>query len=167
MKKLFAVILAIVLVIALAACGQDKPEEVAASTTPAGDTYVINGEEQTIYPCYAIEENYVTDMVSMGYLEFEIYQPDEITPKMLHDRAEHHRVIVERLIGIVTSKDGDGKILNTSDTEHDYISYKDISLNYNVGTVMLTYLLYNPDTSYEDDILERYDYILDDRFEER
>ena len=121
MKKLFAVILAIVLVIALAACGQDKPEEVAVSTTPAGDTYVINGEEQTIYPYYAIEENYVTDMVNMGYLEFEIYN-----------------IYVPKTYPV-----------------------------YNVGTVMLTYLLYNPDTSYEDDILERYDYILDDRFEER
>ena len=31
---------------------------------------------------------------------------------------------------------------------------------------MITYLMYNPETDYEDDIIERYDYVLDRNFED-
>ena len=76
--------------------------------------------------------------------------------------------IVERAIGIVTNRErqGDGKILNTDDDYYNYISYRNVDFNTCDGTIVLTYLIYNPDTSYTDDIIERYDFCLDRNFED-
>lgn len=163
MKKLFAVILAIVLVFALAACGTSSPAE--EPTESIYNVYTINGKPQSVQSYFPIEDAFVAEIVSLGYINFDIYEPDEITNDMMTNRTKSKRLIVERIIGIVTSAEGDGQILNTSDSEHDYISYKNVDLDYKMGTVMITYCLYNPDTNYEDDILERYDYVLDREYE--
>ena len=61
---------------------------------------------------------------------------------------------------------GDGRILNTDNERYNYISYNGCDLEYTTGTIIVTYLMYNPNTNYEDDIIERYDYILDKNFED-
>lgn len=60
---------------------------------------------------------------------------------------------------------GDGRILNTEDTQYNYISYSGVD-DTRDGTIILTYLLYNPGTDYEDDIMERFDFILDRSYED-
>lgn len=49
---------------------------------------------------------------------------------------------------------------------YDYISYNGIDFQTYDGTIILTYLVYNPNTTYTDDIIERYDFCLDREFED-
>ena len=172
MKKIIAIIITFAIVLTLAACGQAKPaeekptESAGVTATKSNLTFAFNGAEHTVQSYYPIEDNYVMEMVGNGYINFDIYDAKKVTADMLANRAEYHRIIVERVIGIVTNKErkGDGQILNTDDG-YNYISYRDTDLDYATGTIMITYLMYNPDTNYEDDIIERYDYILDRNYE--
>lgn len=107
-----------------------------------------------------IEENFVLDINE----PYHIYDPDELTTEILEHRTEHNELIIERLIGR-SARNGDGVILNTSDS-HNYISYKHTGLPYIDGTILLTYCIYNPDSNDTDDIIERFDFILDREHED-
>lgn len=48
-----------------------------------------------------------------------------------------------------------------SDAEALVKDYNDAIQNGKYGTVFLSYMVYNPDNNYIDDIMERYDFILD------
>ena len=45
-------------------------------------------------------------------------------------------------------------------------SYNNVDFQTYDGTIILTYLVYNPNTTYTDDIIERYDFCLDREFED-
>ena len=85
---------------------------------------------------------------------------DEISLDFLENRSGE--VIVERCYGMAVNKNGDGKVLNAYDEDYDYISYRRCLENEQIreGTLMVTYLIYNPDTTYCDDIIERYDCVV-------
>jgi hypothetical protein len=71
------------------------------------------------------------------------------------------RVFVERIIGKVKDNNGNGKVLNLpkdDNGKYDYISYANV--NANKGDIVVTYLLYNPETNGDDDIIARWDYII-------
>lgn len=87
----------------------------------------------------------------------EIIDSSDLSLKKLENRKG--KIIIEKCIGVVDSSNGDGKILNCADSDC-YISYKDVE-NYQKGDIILTYFVYNPDTNYTDDILQRFDYIID------
>lgn len=110
-----------------------------------------------------------TEKPEKGTLEFyqqlvedleiiEIYDSSELTLEMLQNKDR--KIIIEKCIGVVENSDGDGKILNPCDSDYDYISYKSVE-DFQVGDTILTYFIYNPDTNFTDDILERFDYIID------
>ena len=44
--------------------------------------------------------------------------------------------------------------------DYYYISYRSVE-DFQEGDTILTYFIYNPDTNYTDDILERFDYVID------
>lgn len=88
----------------------------------------------------------------------EVYDSADLTLEDLQNR--NGKIIIEKCIGEVVSGEKDGKILNYEDPDHYYISYRSVE-DCKVGDVILTYFIYNPDTDYEDDILERFDYIID------
>ena len=69
-------------------------------------------------------------------------------------------VFVERIIGKVKDNNGNGKVLNLApdNKEYDYISYAKVKAN--KGDIVVTYLLYNPESNGEDDIIARWDYII-------
>lgn len=90
------------------------------------------------------------------YDEYEFYEISELNSDILQHR--NGKVIVERCVGVVISDDKDGEILNTTDTTHNYVSYSGVK-GAKKGNKIVTYFVYNPKTNYEDDILERYDYI--------
>ena len=69
-------------------------------------------------------------------------------------------IIVEKTIGKVTTSRGDGTIINCSNPEKDYISYASSNISYEIGDEVLTYFIYNPDNNIEDDIIFRFDYII-------
>ena len=164
MKKIICMVITIIMVISLAGCGakgtaENQPintqkmntEQMAAKPVDELHTYTINGERQKVTPYYPIEDNYVSN----------------VTGEMLTNRTESDKIIVERVIAIITNKEreGDAKVLNTNG-DYAYISYYGTDLDYTTGTIMITYLMYNPETDYEDDIIERYDYVLDRNFED-
>lgn len=93
----------------------------------------------------------------------EIYDSSELTLEMLQNKDR--KIIIEKCIGVVENSDGDGKILNPCDSDYDYISYKSVE-DFQVGDTILTYFIYNPDTNFTDDILERFDYIIDHKQED-
>lgn len=89
----------------------------------------------------------------------QVYEPDELTADTLEHR--NGKIIIEKIIGEVTNKEtGDGKILNTDNKKYNYINYSGVE-NISDGTVILTYCIYNPDSNEPDDIIARYNYILD------
>lgn len=79
----------------------------------------------------------------------------------MENRTNLDGVVVEKMIGMVMNENnGNGIILNTKDTEHNYISYNNMDFETHEGTIILTYYVYNPETNYLDDVLERYDFVL-------
>lgn len=96
------------------------------------------------------------------YAEFlnlvEIHNTNELTTEDLINR--NGKLIIERCVGVVEDAEtGAGRVLY-GDPEYDYISYASVKGIRN-GNIICTYFIYNPDTNYEDDILMRFDYIID------
>ena len=90
--------------------------------------------------------------------KLEIIDTADIDMDYLRNRDG--RLIIEECIGVMTSEKGDGEVLNCAHADYNYISYRDVP-NAKVGDVILTYFIFNPATNYEDDIMCRYDYIID------
>lgn len=98
-----------------------------------------------------------------------VYETDELKQHLdeLYTRSETGLIIIEVIIGVCLDWEGNGQILNTEDKYYNYIHY-DTSVPTETGkqivpgSVVLTHCLYNPDTNGEDDVLIRFDDILDD-----
>ena len=91
---------------------------------------------------------------------FVFLNSKDITEEMLIERVGSGVVLVERALGVVIDKDGSGMLVNC-DPIYNYISYSNIGFNPSISDMVLTYLVYNPDTTYTDDIIERYDFPFD------
>lgn len=89
-----------------------------------------------------------------------IYESYEVTSEVLENRIENKELVIERCIGIVTSENGDGKILNTDDDYYNYISYRGCFKELPIGTLIKTYVVYSPFNNYVDDIILRDDIII-------
>lgn len=83
---------------------------------------------------------------------------DELTEEMLCSRAGRDILLVEVNTGVVLNEDGDGMLLN-ADPEYNYISYAGLGLE--PSSTVVTYCVYDPNTNYDDDIIERYDFSTD------
>lgn len=138
--------------------------DVQAAEEKSINCYVINGSEKIVNDYTALEENFTLDIED----KYKIYNPDELTEEILINRTKNDTLIIERIIGVVTNKNrkGDGKILNTTDEYYNYINYSNADLPITDGTILLTYCIYNPDSDYTDDIVDRFDFILDRNFED-
>lgn len=88
----------------------------------------------------------------------EICDSADLTIEDLQNR--NGKLIIEKCIGRVENADKDGRVLNYTDPDYYYISYRSVE-DCKEGDIVLTYFIYNPDTNYEDDILERFDYVID------
>lgn len=86
------------------------------------------------------------------------YWNEDITCEILQNRGDD--IIVEKIIGTVVDRKGNGRIMNPVDPKHDYISYKSVKCA-RKGNVILTICIYTPGNNYEDDVCERFDYIID------
>ena len=111
---------------------------------------------------YIIDDSYTSDMDYYAYADsldlIEIINGEDLPAEVLQDR--NGKLIIERVIGIVDDVEtGDGHTLN-KDPNCQYICYKRVP-GISVGTIVCTYYIYNPDTNYEDDIMMRFDYIID------
>lgn len=88
----------------------------------------------------------------------QVYDCADLTLETLQNRKGN--IIIEKCLGKVIDSKGSGYLLNPTDPDHDYISYASIS-KANVGDIVETYFIYNPETNIEDDIIFRFDYITD------
>ena len=85
---------------------------------------------------------------------------DLTTEDLMHRNGN---IIIERVIGIVEdAENGHGRILN-GDPNYYYINYSSVK-GISKGDVICTYLLYNPENNYEDDIIMRFDYVAEFNF---
>ena len=86
----------------------------------------------------------------------EIINSYDLTIEELQSR--NGKLIIEVVIGQVDNfVTGAGHQLDNPDY---YISYKGVEGIAN-GNIICTYFIYNPENNYEDDIMYRYDYIID------
>lgn len=90
------------------------------------------------------------------------YNAEDLTGEILRNR--NGDIIIEKMIGTVTNRKGDGRLMGVG--KYNYISYKGVK-GIRKGDVVLTVVIYNPGTSYEDDIVERFDYIIDRKGKEK
>lgn len=84
----------------------------------------------------------------------EITDAKDLTLEELENR--NGKLIIEQVVGIVDDENGNGHGVD----DNGYISYKSVD-GATKGNVICTYFFYNPDTNYADDIIMRYDYIID------
>ena len=85
---------------------------------------------------------------------------DKLTEKMLTHRngKKHHIMYIERIIGKVTDNEKNGTVLNPPVDGGYYISYASVK-GARKGDLIITYCVYNPYTNYDDDVIERWDFI--------
>ena len=96
----------------------------------------------------------------------EIYDTSELSHDIMNNR--NGKIIVEKIIGEVTNNQLDGKILNASNKQENYLNKGDsLYINYErvdgakKGDKIVTYFIYNPFTNVQDDVLTRMDFIID------
>ena len=93
-----------------------------------------------------------------------VYDASELDGDTLASRGS--AVYVGRVVGFVSDPvTGDGYALNAGDAEHNYISYRGCGQAVRRGTLMVTYLVYEPDDDGVDNIILREDFILSRAFE--
>ena len=126
--------------------------------------------EREIKDYEPIEYNFIPILENeeVGYdQDYHIYGSDELTDDILTHRAEGNTLIVERVFAEITdsrpdlSDGADGVILGTNDP----IEYRFMMMPVTEGTIMCTYLIYDPNNNDVDDIVNRYDFVLDRSFE--
>lgn len=111
------------------------------------------------------EELFLMDMEAQGLTDYVLYDASELTAEVLENRMG--TVIIERCIGFVTNgQTGDGELLNPANKDFNYISYRSVDQPYCDGTVILSYMVYNPGNNYIDDIMERYDFVVSREWED-
>ena len=85
----------------------------------------------------------------------QIVDSKDLTAEMLENR--NGNLIIERVIGTVNdARIGAGKELKGN----GFISYAGVE-GISDGDIICSYFIYNPNTNYIDDIVARYDYIID------
>lgn len=80
----------------------------------------------------------------------QLYDSSELTEDILVNRQG--KLIIEKCVGTVTDDEKNGSLEDGS-----YISYE--SVDCTKGDTIVTYLIYNPDTNYTDDVIERFDFV--------
>ena len=86
----------------------------------------------------------------------EVIDSTDLTMEML--AARNGKLIIEQVVGKVTNAEtGEGYIIGYPEF---YISYARVDGIQN-GDIICSYMIYNPDSNYEDDILMRFDYIIE------
>ena len=88
----------------------------------------------------------------------QIVDASELSEKELTNR--NGKLLVEKVIGEVQNYRLDGKILNASTGNGNYINYERVD-GAKEGDMIVTYFIYNPFTNAPDDILTRLDFIID------
>lgn len=107
-------------------------------------------KSKTELECEAIERE-----IAEEYGSFELYNTSDLSLEMLENRMKwSKKVIVEKIVGKVLDDDLNGE------AEGFYINYSCVP-SVKAGDEVISYFVYNPETNYCDDIIERYDVIVE------
>lgn len=163
MKKILTFIIAALSALSLSACaatiGENVPEENPAALPydpPAPEVFTLEKLDNSF--CELLDA-YFGD--SVGSIELYL-SPDDLDTETITSRMENNTVIVEREIGIVLNAEGDGRVINI-DGEYNYISYRHVGFDAPENTVIVTYIVFTPDSGGEDDFMGRWDFPIFDR----
>ena len=88
----------------------------------------------------------------------QVVDCNDLTEEMLMTRKEKNIMYIERIIGKVTDNKKNGKIINPPKDGGYYISYTSVK-GARKGDTIITYCVYNPFSNYDDDVIERWDFI--------
>ena len=80
----------------------------------------------------------------------QVYDSSELTEDILANRQG--KLIIEKCVGKVTDDEKNGSLEDGS-----YISYENVDCI--KGNTIVTYLIYNPNTNYTDDVIDRIDFV--------
>lgn len=83
---------------------------------------------------------------------------NDLTEEMLTTRKENSIMYIECIIGKVTDNEKNGTVLNPPVDGGYYISYASVK-GARKGNLIITYCVYNPFSNYDDDVIERWDFI--------
>lgn len=83
---------------------------------------------------------------------------NDLTEEMLTTRKENSIMYIECIIGKVTDNEKNGTVLNPPVDGGYYISYASVK-GARKGDLIITYCVYNPFSNYDDDVIERWDFI--------
>ena len=86
------------------------------------------------------------------------YWNEDVTCELLENRGND--IVIEKIIGVCIDNKGNGEILNYTDPNYNYISYRGVR-GVRKGDTVLTICIYTPGNSYTDDVCDRFDYIID------
>ena len=151
-------------VLQMAAClmvgiliGLNFKDDVSITETKVHDGMYVDNVSQVEF-----FDNMIKDVNTI-----EIYDTSELTPQIMANRKG--KIIVEKIIGKVTSHNLDGEILNcnvndggyTNKDGGNYISYERVD-GAQKGDKIVTYYVYNPFTNEQDDVMTRMDFVIDD-----
>ena len=80
----------------------------------------------------------------------QVYDSSELTEDILANRQG--KLIIEKCVGTVKDNEKNGNLEDGS-----YISYTDVDCI--KGDTVITYLIFNPETNYSDDVVGRFDFV--------
>ena len=165
MKKLLSIVLVVFIVLLCAAgCASPRVPEPSSSQVPTVFEYRPTNPRLDGFFCEVddyteIEELFIMELTEKGLGSYQMYDASELTAEILENR--NGITIIERCVGFVEdSVQGDGVILNAYDPQYNYISYRSCGQEVRDGTILVSYMVYNPDTTYIDDIVERHDFVI-------
>ena len=156
MKKLLSIVLVVFIVLlGVAGCSTPRTPESPQSRVPT----VFGNLPYVVEDYTEIEELFIMELTEKGLGSYQIFDASELTAEILENR--NGITIIERCVGMVVDKTkGDGIILNAYHPEFNYISYRSCGQEVRDGTILVSYMVYNPDTTYIDDIVERHDFVI-------
>lgn len=149
--------------------GKTMSTQKTVEAKPNAKQYLAVNDIQSID--YYASENKLTISTSTDSYDFEptvnvipsktetdnicqVYDSSDLTEDILANRQG--KIIIEKCVGTVTDDEKNGAIQN-ADSDYNYISYADVDCI--KGDTVITYLIYNPNTNYIDDVVERFDFI--------
>ena len=178
MKRLLTLFLATsFLMVSMSGCAESTPEQEPKSEAPVdiveyisssveANVFEINGIKRDIGDYLETEELFLMELEENGLTNYELYDASELSLETLENR--NGKTIIERCIGVVTNGNtGVGEMLNF-DSKYGgyYISYSCILDEVRTGTVVLSYMIYDPSTNFSDDIMERHDFVICREYED-
>lgn len=117
-------------------------------------------------------EKYDSLVINQLYAKYgkyaKIYDSSDLSVEKIENRDG--KLIVERCICYVEKFDngeGFGTILNCFSKDYAYIHFEKMGKPLYKGTIVVTYLVYNPNTKLVDDAIEVYDFVISRTFEDR